>query len=80
MNTDEALHQFQMKLNEAEKAFQTAIKIAVQEIGSDRETRHIFDAMDDVNNDSIYELRGEVEDIRSDVASYYFERDGFIAY
>lgn len=79
MNADEALYEFQMKLKEAETAFKVAQGIAVSEFGRRPGGKFILDALDDAG-DSIYDLRMEVEDVRSDITSAYFEDTGFIAY
>ena len=80
MNADEALYEFQMKLKEAEKALDDAIRIAANEFGRDASMRPVMDALDEVRNTGIYYLRSDVEEIRSDISSYYFEQDGFLAY
>jgi len=80
MNADEALYEFQMKLKEAEKALDDAIRIAANEFGRDTSMRPVMDALDEVRNTGIYYLRSDVEEIRSDISSYYFEQDGFLAY
>lgn len=79
MNADEALYEFQMKLKEAEDAFKVAIGIAANEFGRKSGGYQILDALNDAS-DSIYDLRMEVEDVRSDITAAYFEETGFIAY
>ncbi len=79
MNADEALYEFQMKLKEAEAAFKIAQGIAASEFGRRPSGNSILNALDDAG-DSIYDLRMEVEDIRSDISAAYFEDTGFVAY
>lgn len=79
MNADEALYEFQMKLQEAENALKVAQGIAASKFGRRPGGNSILNALDDAR-DSIYDLRMEVEDVRSDVAVAYFEDTRFIAY
>jgi len=79
MNADQALYEFQMKLKEAEETLRNAIKIAADEFGSNRDMDDVMDALDDVIREDIMNMREIVEDVRQDIASYYFEQGGITA-